>query len=68
MEKGVHKLLKHCHVDRKNTQSEGRVCCYHLGKAVCFAEHFSGMRNDLGCPGDIPGHQVRVMCKHMAKD
>lgn len=39
-----------------------------FGESCCFAKYFSGLGNNLGCPRDIPGHQVRVMHKHMAKD
>lgn len=39
-----------------------------FGESCCFVKYFSGLGNNLGCPRDIPGHQVRVMHKHMAKD
>lgn len=47
-------------------QSETVVLLF--GESCCFSKHFSGLENNLGCPRDIPGHQVRVMHKHMAKD
>lgn len=67
----VHKLLNCCHV---RTQTGGIYgakgdCGVTIWeKLLHFAEHFSRMGNDLGRPGDIPGHQVRVMRKHVARD
>lgn len=67
----MHELLNCCHVRTLTGGIDGVKgnCGVAVWKKLLhFAEYFSGMGNDLGRPGYIPGHQVRVMCKHVAKD
>lgn len=64
----MHEPLNCCHV--RTLRGEIYGAKGHCGvtvwkKLLCVAEHFSRMGNDLGRPGDIPGHQVRVMCQHV---
>lgn len=67
----VLKLLNCCHVRTWTGGTYGvKGDCGVIiwKKLLCFAERFSRMGNDLGCPGDIPKHQARVMHKHVARD